>query len=530
MGWYSSLKNRMGFRAGPEPTSDFWYNSIGQRSSSGTMVTPERSLQVSAVMGCVKVLSETMASLPVMMYERGADGSKKKRQDLPLYNLLHRVPNSWQTSFEYWEWVMACMCLRGNAYSFKPFSGRGVTGELVPIHPDRVRVEVTDSGRIMYIVRDGLAGREDRYGQEEIFHIRGLSLDGLIGVSPIQYARNTIGLASDAEEYGAGLFGNRAQPGGILKSPTALNETQKQALRESWSVQSQRGHGTAVLTNGMEWQQLGLTNEDAQFLETRKYQRSEIASIYRVPPHLIADLERATFSNIEHQDIGFAKHTIRPWCVRIEQAIWRDLIGDERYYVEFLIDGLMRGDIASRYSAYQIAVAQGGWLSRNEVRALENMDPVDGLDTYLEPVAQAQSAETMGNDSPEPVTPDVPDDEEDDDTQATVTLGTDIVSVSSPAIDPHAAIAPVLQDACARVASHYDRTWPKCDDKHIGYVQKTFAPIGQAWLSLTGRHATWEHLNAEAWAAIVAQYHVADYQTRLANAATEDMTCVTTAA
>ena len=361
-------------------------------SKSGQIITPDTALQCAAVYACVRVLAESVAQLPLVLYRRTKDGGKERATDHPLYSVLHSTPNSWQTSFEYREGQMASLGLRGNAYAYIVRAGN-IVRELIPIHPERVQIKQNSDFSITYSVRPGTGGDYKEIPTNEIHHLRGLSTNGLYGLAPISQAREAIGLSLATEEHGARLFQNGARPGGIVHRPkesgTWSEEAAKRFLQTFREAYSGEGiHKTALLEDGMTFEVVSMTSEDAQFLQTRKYQRSEIAAVYRVPPHLIGDLEHATFSNIEQQSLEFVQYTLMPWLKRWEQAISRDLLSPserETYFAEFLVDGLLRGDVQSRFNAYGVAITNG-WMNRNEVRVLENMNPEPGLDEFLKPL------------------------------------------------------------------------------------------------------------------------------------------------
>lgn len=388
-------------RGSPAPTDDFWYESAGLYAA-GVKVTPDTAMRLSSVYACVRVLAETVSSLPLILYKSTADGGKERATAHPLYEVLHDIPNDWQTSLEFREMMTAHVSLRGNAYAEILSGRRGAVDRLVPIHPDRVTPKRLSNGRIGYEVR-GHDGNLRILLQSEMFHLRGLSFDGMKGLSPIEYQRNAVGLSIAAEEFGTKRLENGANPGGILEHPGTIKEEAAKRLRESW----QKAYGgvkntgkTAILEEGMKWTQVGLTSKDIQFIESRKFQVEEIARIFRIPPHMIGDLTRSTNNNIEHQSIDFVVHTIRPWLERWEQCISRDLLTEkdrkDGYFAEFLVDGLLRGDIASRYDAYAKG-RQNGWLSANDIRKLENMNPVEGGDIYLVPLNMVP-AEMAGQD------------------------------------------------------------------------------------------------------------------------------------
>ncbi len=358
-------------------------------SNSGVRVDELRAMQTSAVYACVKILAETVASLPLHLYKKGKNGKNESAEQHPLYSCLYEMPNEEMTSFEFRETMMTSLLLWGNAYARKIKKNGHIT-ELWYLKPQYMTVERdTQTGRIKYTYSDDITNQTYVYRPEQIFHIKGLSLDGVTGLSPIAQAREAVGLSLATEEYGAKFFGNGARPGGVLEHPGILKDPEK--LRESWNKVyqgTQNSHKVAVLEEGMKYHTIGIAPEDAQFLETRKYQVNEICRIFRVPPHLVGDLERATFSNIEHQSIEFVQHTIRPWLVRWEQAISRSLLDEKErllYFARFNVDGLMRGDYKSRMEGYAVG-RQNGWLSANDIRGLEDLPPISkeqGGDVYL---------------------------------------------------------------------------------------------------------------------------------------------------
>ena len=357
-------------------------------SNSGVRVDELSAMQTSAVYACVKILAESVASLPLHLYVKRKDKHEFATEH-PLYTCLYDTPNEEMTSFEFRETMMTSLLLWGNAYA-RIIKKKGHVSELWYLKPYQMTVERdTATKKLKYTYTDDVTNETIVYKPEQIFHIKGLSVDGVKGLSPIAQAREAIGLSLATEEYGAKFFGNGARPGGVLEHPGILKDPEK--LRESWNKVYQgtrNSHKVAVLEEGMKYHSIGIAPEDAQFLETRKYQLNEICRIFRVPPHLVGDLERATFSNIEHQSIEFVQHTIRPWLVRWEQEISRSLLDEgERliYYAKFNVDGLLRGDYKSRMEGYAVG-RQNGWLSVNDIRRLEDMSPIsaeDGGDDYL---------------------------------------------------------------------------------------------------------------------------------------------------
>ncbi|MBT9176892.1 MAG: hypothetical protein DDT20_01217 [Firmicutes bacterium] len=327
----------------------------------------------------MRILAETVASLPLPVYRRVVGGGKERAQDHYLYPLLHDQPNPEMTSFEFRETTMGYLALWGNAYAEIERDNAGRVQALWLLRPDRMRVTRDTQGlRYEYSLPDG---QSVILRQQNVMHIRGLSGDGIIGYSPIRMAREAIGLALATEEYGARFFGQGSTPSGVLEYPGKLSEEAVKGLRRSWEDLHSGlsgAHRVAILQEGLKWSQVGIPPEDAQFLACREFQTTEIARIFRVPPYLLQDYSRATFSNVEHTAISFVVHTVRPWLVRWEQAFKRDLFSvaeRETYFAEFLVDGLLRGDIDSRYRAYATA-RQWGWMSADDIRGLENQNPL----------------------------------------------------------------------------------------------------------------------------------------------------------
>jgi HK97 family phage portal protein len=347
-------------------------------SVSGKQVNERTAMQTTAVYACVRVIAETVASLPLHTY-RAVSHGKERAADHPLYPILHSEPNAEMTSFVFRECLMTHLLLWGNAYAQIIRDGRGRVVGLYPLLPDRMTVDRDSRGRLTYTyLKDGLP-----YGLDpaDILHIPGLGFDGIMGHSPIALARNAIGLNIAAEEYGGRFFANGANPSGILTTPGVIKDPEK--VRTAWhsAYSGNNAHKVAVLEEGLHYERISIPNNDAQFLETRKFQIEEICRIFQVPPHLVASLDRATFSNIESQSISFVVHTIRPWLVRWEQALDRALFSDKEkneYFASFIVDGLLRGDYKSRMEGYAIAI-QNGFMSPNDVRSLENLNPIPSV-------------------------------------------------------------------------------------------------------------------------------------------------------
>ena len=384
---FSFLSRLFKTRASPKNSS--WFSPPSfffGTSSSGKAVNEKTALQTTAVYACVRILAETIASLPFHTYRYTLNG-KEKAIEHPIYYLLHSEPNPEMTSFVCRETLMSHLLLWGNAYAQIIRDGRGQVLGLYPLLPNRMSVNRNNQGELVYqYEKDGQAYFLRSY---EILHIPGLGFDGLIGYSPIAMAKNAIGMAIATEEYGAKFFANGANPGGVLEHPGVVKDPAR--IRESWNAVyqgSSNAHRVAVLEEGMKFQSIGIPPEQAQFLETRKFQLNEIARIFRIPPHMIGDLEKSSFSNIEQQSLEFVMYTLDPWVVRWEQAIQRALFTENekrQYFVKFNVDGLLRGDYQSRMNGYAVG-RQNGWLSANDIRELENLNriPEDlGGDLYL---------------------------------------------------------------------------------------------------------------------------------------------------
>lgn len=370
---------------------DFFFAPFfpGRNTYSGASVTPDTALTYTAVYSAVKIISETMASLPLITYRRLSDGGKERVPTHPVAELLFRKPNRWQTPFEWKEMMQGHVLLRGNAYSQIVFTN-GRPSELIPLHPSRVTPEMGDDG-VVYKYREP-GGDTILFRQEQIFHLRNITLDGVVGISPIAAAREAIGLGMSAQEHGARLFGQGARPAGVLTHPGKLDKIGADRVKQSW--QSAYGgltqaHSVAVLEEGMNFQQIEMTSEDSQWIESRKFQLEEISRYYRIPLSKLNVMENANFSNMEQQALQFVQDCIMPWSVRWEEAVLRDLLmlpTDRDLYSEFQMQSLLRGDNETRFKAYAIA-RQNGWMSANEIRAAENLNPMgEEGDVYWAPV------------------------------------------------------------------------------------------------------------------------------------------------
>ncbi len=393
MGLFSNI-----FKARDKPkdrTTGSNYSFFFGGTTSGKPVNEHTAMQMTAVYSCVRILAEAVAGLPLHLYKYTASGGKEKALSHPLYFLLHDEPNPEMSSFVFRETLMTHLLLWGNAYAQIIRNGKGEVIALYPLMPNRMSVDRDSSGALYYTYTrysdeaPTMNGMTVTLRPSDVLHIPGLGFDGLVGYSPIAMAKNAIGMAIACEEYGAKFFANGAAPGGVLEHPGTIKDPQK--VRDSWNAAyqgSSNSHRVAVLEEGMKYQPIGISPEQAQFLETRKFQINEIARIFRVPPHMVGDLEKSSFSNIEQQSLEFVKYTLDPWVIRWEQAISRALLRpDEKklYFAKFNVDGLLRGDYVSRMNGYATA-RQNGWMSANDIRELENLDripPELGGDLYL---------------------------------------------------------------------------------------------------------------------------------------------------
>ncbi len=368
------------------------------RADSGERVDEKTAMQIATVYACVRLLAETVAGLPLHLYRYTDEtgNGKERAKDHPLYKILYRQPNPEMTSFSFWETMVLQILLWGNSYAQVIRDGKNNVLALYPLPPENVEVDRDEKGHIYYIYHaytDEVPGENNKdiyFRSDEVFHVPGLSYNGLVGVSPIAMMKNSLGTTLAVEKYGSAFFKNGAQPSGVLEHPGVLKNPEK--IRENWSDVyggANNAHKVAVLEEGMSYKAISLPPEDSQFLSTRQFGVNEICRIFRVPPHLVQDMEHATFSNIEHQSIDFVVHTLTPWLVRFEQAIIKDLLlPDEQddYFPKFNVDGLLRGDYQSRMQGYATGISNG-FLSPNDIHRLENMDLIPaekgGDDYYL---------------------------------------------------------------------------------------------------------------------------------------------------
>lgn len=398
MGIIQRLEQRAASYAGLHPRDPVIAEWMGlsNMSAAGISVTPDTAMRASAVFSCVRVLSETMASLPLILYRRLPDGGRERATDHRLYSVLGRRPNAIQTRFEWMEQSTAHINLRGAAYS-KIIGDRRGNVQLIPLHPTRVTPRILDSGKLAFEYMP-VNGVKEILLQDEVLRVPFMVLDGVTPLSVIGAQRETIGASLALQDYGSKFFANDARPSMWIEFPGKFKDVDAaREFRKSFQ-EGQTGenrHKAAVMEQGMKIHELGISNEDAQFLETKNALRSEIAGMFRMQPHLIGDLSKSTNNNIEQQSLEFVMYTMSPWVQRFEQAMSRDLLREdeqEEYFFEFLVDGLLRGDSKSRSQLYKDAIF-AGWMSRNEVRAKENLNKAEGLDEYIAPVNYVPSGQ-----------------------------------------------------------------------------------------------------------------------------------------
>jgi HK97 family phage portal protein len=416
------------------PWGDFWFSPIPFKGSAH-QVTADAAMRLTAVYACVRVLCESVSTLPFVLYRKSANGGKTIVRDHWIYDLFGNAPNEFQNPMEYRETMQQHLSLRGNGLSQIEWNGRGEASALIPIHPDTVQIEMLSTGprkNWRYVVTNA-DGSETPLTRGEVFHLRCMSPDGVVGMNPIAAARDAVATGLSAQDYGMRYFQNDATPGGWIEYPGQFkDDEQRRIFRDQWQRQQagRNRHKTAVLEFGMKYHPIEVKNSDAQYLESRKFSRSEIATLFRVPPHMIGDLERATFSNIEQQSLEFVAYSLMPWLVRWESAIRFAFIDPkDNLEVEFPTLALLRGDAAARSTYYHNGILDG-WMTRNEARVSESFNPLDGLDEPLRPLnmveeSDAEDVEDAAQQNPQtPAQDDAPTNDKGNDAPAS-TNGTD---------------------------------------------------------------------------------------------------------
>ena len=381
------------FRASPNNPSTSLANPASwmfddAASKTGIAVTEDSAMRLSAVFGAVRVISETIASLPWEVKQDAGDSTRSASAH-PINKLIHH-PNGMMTDFNFREVCQAHLCLHGNAFIAIRRNEAGQPVKLIPVHPDRVEVKVYKDEKF-YNIDQG----KETFDDTEMIHILGLSFDGIIGKSVIEAARESIGLGLAADQFGGSFFGNGANVSAVLTHPGRLSDEAYKRLMASWQRRYSgldNAHKTAILEEGMNLQKVSISPQESQFLETRKFGVEDIARFFRIPLAYLGSLENSsTRANIEEQGIQFQRNTVLPWVKRWEAEFNRKVFpGQEDYFIRMNMDGLLRGDISSRYSSYAVA-RQWGWLSVNDIRKHESLEPIDGGDIYLQPMNMVEA-------------------------------------------------------------------------------------------------------------------------------------------
>lgn len=392
----------LGIVGSPSPDSDYWYHGLGYRTEAGPMVSPSTATRLAAVFSCTRVCGETLGSLPFGIYRERKSGGRDLASDHPAYEVFLQ-PNPWQTAMEFFEMMQVHLELRGNAYALKVSGNGRAIDQLIPLHPDRVRVYLLPNNRLRYEVTAYSSGQIDRYSQDEILHVRGMSYDGIMGISTVSAMAEVIGVGLAQQQHRARYFLNSAIPSLSIETVKMTDEAREQMVNSISEKFSGEGAFRVIAPPpGSKVTTLGLTNKDSQLIEASQATRTDICGAWRVPPHKIGDLSKGTFSNIEQQNIEFATDCIRPRVIRMERRVDRDIIDSLRayesvmgdYYLVFNMDALFRGDMKSRYEAYSQSLS---WQTRDEIRSTEGKNPIGGaasellVPVNLETVTQAET-------------------------------------------------------------------------------------------------------------------------------------------
>jgi HK97 family phage portal protein len=416
----------------PAAWDDYWYSPLGYSSASGMRVSPDSAKRIATVLACVGVIGRNLGMMPCKIYTEAPDGSKRLVDHHPLYDLLYQRPNSQQTAFEFKQMMQGHVELRGNAYAEIKPGPRGAVDQLIPMHPDRVHVErILPSGKLRYRYDDPLANQTRVLMEEEVFHLRNYSDDGIVGQSTVAMAVDVFGVALAQQDYVARFMKNDARPPIVFEGASFKTVSQEEQFLKSWQTRhTAENRGKAgLLPPGITAKVLGVNPVDQQLLDSQKFGRIQICSIFGVPPHLIGETEKtATYASVEQFNIMYAVHCILPRLVMWEQAIQRDLLTSEKFFAKFSMAALLRGDTASRFNAYKVAI-ENGWVNQDEVRLLEDMNPIPGGvgKTYWRPANWLPLSQTSApvTKPPQGSAPDdtVTDDPNDDDTAGDGTQG-----------------------------------------------------------------------------------------------------------
>lgn len=388
------------------PLDDRWYQPVGGSTLAGIRVDASAALSSSPVWGATRLLADSVASLPLVIFRRRSDGGKERDTNHPVYDLLHDTPNPLMTAYTFRRVMMVWALLWGNAYAEIRPGQRGLVDTLWPLHPDGVRVDPLSGGDgIRYLVRQP-DGTERVYNDDQILHLPGLSLNGISGMSLMQYARESIGVNLAARQFTSRFFAQGGRPSGILTHPGKLTPAGRQNMREEWDAihaSAANAHKVAILQEGVTWAATGLSSEDAQLIGVLEWSAADVARYFNVPLHLLQETSKVTSwgSGIEELNFAFVTYSLLPWLVNWQQTITKDLIVANRFwFAEFVVDALLRGKTLERFQAYQIASGSAPWLTPNEIRAAENRNPVPGGDTFAQPTAPRPPAAPPSNQPP----------------------------------------------------------------------------------------------------------------------------------
>jgi HK97 family phage portal protein len=481
--------------------SEFIQALNGNLNAAKKNVTPDTAMRIATVFRCVSVLAGTLSSLPCILYRKLPEGGKERATDHPLYQILRYRPNSFTPAVNFFESMMISNVLRGNSYANIIRDGGGRVVDLLYLEPDRMSVDLVkqESGRyekqFTFMATDG---KRQPFGQDEILHITALVTRGVLGMSPIDYARETMGYTMVAEEHGAKSLTNAARPVGILNhpGPGMLSDDAQKNLTKGWFSQAggDAAYGTPILQGGITYQPIQLTNEQSQFIESRKFQVVEICRWFGVPPHMAMDLERATFSNIEEQFLEFLYTGMLPWFVRFEQSMWFSLLTErerETLFMEFLPDAILRGSTFNRNQSYQIA-RQGGWMSVDEIRERENMNPLpDGKGKiYLEPLnmkeAGTETPSPSSSASPNPTASPPPSPSQDEAKSPSRHTIDELVERFEPLFEGAMRRAMVKEVKGARDKAQKEKALEIFFDNHEKLLRDVLAPLVQTVAELLG--------------------------------------------
>ena len=387
---FESFKSLFSRASAIVPSTTYQVASIfAPTAGQSQSVTDTNAMNITTVYACVKVLSEAVSTLPLNLYQ-DKQGKKEKLYNKLAAKLLR--PNSFMTDFDFKSSMMVDLCLRGNSYWQIVTNGLREVTSIYPLDARRMKLQLKDDGTLVYVYMTGKNG-EVALNSNEVLHFKMMSVDGLIGISPITYNSITLSSGMSQAEYVDKFYANGANSNILLTHPSILSDEAYARLRDSFTKQytGVKNSGKPILVeDGVTLEKLSMSNTDSQFIESRVFNKNEIASIFRVPPHMVNEMSRSTFSNIEHQGLSFVKYTLLPYLTMIESELNEKLILNNRQYFKFNVEGLLRGDILSRYQAHQIAI-NAGWMNRNEIRKLEDLDEAEGLDEFLTPMNQAQN-------------------------------------------------------------------------------------------------------------------------------------------